>query len=240
MPSSSATNPGSAVGSCTVPRLTTTPSPHSSRSVSAHPLAVRLAERADVHPSSRSRNTRSAIWRVAVSGIEPAGVHLVEQRAQLGVGLEGGVEPAAGLSDGHGDDLVLDVLAPLGVEPAVALQEGAVVEDGLPQRLGAFALERLGLDDRHAPLAVAVEREHRADLGSHRPRGRVVGLVDDDDVGDLHDARLERLDRVARPRLQHEDDRVGDRSPPRPRSAPRRRSRAASTSMPAASRMSSA
>jgi hypothetical protein len=37
----------------------------------------------------------------------------------------------------------------------------------------------------------------------------VVGLVDDDDVRDLHDAGLERLYRVARSRHQRQDDGVG-------------------------------
>ncbi len=37
----------------------------------------------------------------------------------------------------------------------------------------------------------------------------MVGLVDDDDVGDLHDACLQRLDRVAGAGHQHEHDRVG-------------------------------
>ena len=37
----------------------------------------------------------------------------------------------------------------------------------------------------------------------------MVGLVDDDHVGDLHDPGLERLDRVARARHQDEHDRVG-------------------------------
>ena len=37
----------------------------------------------------------------------------------------------------------------------------------------------------------------------------MVGLVDDDHVGDLHDAGLQRLDRVAGAGHQHEHDRVG-------------------------------
>jgi hypothetical protein len=37
----------------------------------------------------------------------------------------------------------------------------------------------------------------------------VIGLVHDDHIGDLHHARLQRLDRVARARHQTENDRVG-------------------------------
>ena len=38
----------------------------------------------------------------------------------------------------------------------------------------------------------------------------MVHLVDRDHVGDLHDPRLQRLDGVARPRHEHEHDRVRD------------------------------
>ena len=37
----------------------------------------------------------------------------------------------------------------------------------------------------------------------------MIGLVDDDHVGDLHHAGLQCLDRVARAGHQHEHDRVG-------------------------------
>ena len=42
----------------------------------------------------------------------------------------------------------------------------------------ALAARGLGLDDRHAPVAVGCEREHAADLAHHRVGERVVGLVD--------------------------------------------------------------
>ncbi len=64
--------------------------------------------------------------------------------------------------------------------------------------------------DRHLPAPrVLGERQDAAHLAHHRVGHRVVGLVDDDDVGDLHHAGLQRLDRVARSRHQREDDRVG-------------------------------
>ena len=53
------------------------------------------------------------------------------------------------------------------------------------------------------------QRQHAADLAHHRVRQRMVGLVDDDDVRDLHHAGLERLDRVAGAGDQHQHDRVG-------------------------------
>ena len=81
--------------------------------------------------------------------------------------------------------------------------------DLLDELVDALAARGLGLDDRDAPAALRRERQHAADLADHRVGQRVVGLVDDDDVRDLHDARLERLDAVAGARDEDEDDRVG-------------------------------
>ena len=53
------------------------------------------------------------------------------------------------------------------------------------------------------------EREHALDLADHRVGERVIGLVDDDDVRDLHHPGLERLDRVAGAGHEHEHDGVG-------------------------------
>ena len=54
------------------------------------------------------------------------------------------------------------------------------------------------------------ERQHSADVGQHRLRAGLVHLVDRDHVRDLHDPRLERLDRVARAGHQHEHHLVSD------------------------------
>ena len=89
------------------------------------------------------------------------------------------------------------------------LDERAVLGELLGQLLDALAAVGLGLDDRDRPVALRREREHAADLAHHRVRQRVIGLVDDDDVRDLHHAGLERLDRVARAGDQHEHDGVG-------------------------------
>jgi hypothetical protein len=70
-------------------------------------------------------------------------------------------------------------------------------------------VHRLGLDDRHLPAGLRPERQDALDLAHHRVGERVVGLVDDDHVGDLHHAGLQGLDRVARARDQHEHDGVG-------------------------------
>ena len=75
----------------------------------------------------------------------------------------------------------------------------------------ALAGRRLGLDDRRtpAPVRVRLERQHRLHR-RHRPvRSLAIRLVHDEDVGDLHDPGLERLDLVAGARHQHDDRDVG-------------------------------
>ena len=79
-----------------------------------------------------------------------------------------------------------------------------------PELLHVLAAGGLREDDRGPPGPVGVEGENRAHLGQHRLRGRMVHLVDRDHVGDLHDPGLQRLDRVAGARHQHEQHRVGD------------------------------
>ena len=92
----------------------------------------------------------------------------------------------------------------------LGLDVGAVLVDLLRQLLDPLAARRLGAQDRHLPaFGVVGEREDAAHLADHRFGHRVVGLVDDDDVGDLHHPGLQRLDRVARAGHQRQDDRVG-------------------------------
>ena len=74
----------------------------------------------------------------------------------------------------------------------------------------ALAAQRLGEHDRRLRRRRR-EREHLPHVVRASPRLRVVGLVDRDHVGDLHDPGLQRLDRVARAGHQHEHDGVGDR-----------------------------
>ena len=74
----------------------------------------------------------------------------------------------------------------------------------------ALAVGRAGPDHRNLPARRAgLEREHALDLADHRVGQRMIGLVDDDHVRDLHHPGLQRLDRVARAGHQHEHDGVG-------------------------------
>ena len=57
-------------------------------------------------------------------------------------------------------------------------------------------------------VAVA-QAEHELDVVAQPVGARPIGLVDDEDVGDLHHARLQRLDRIARLRDEHDQRRVG-------------------------------
>ena len=62
---------------------------------------------------------------------------------------------------------------------------------------------------RHSPCAERVQRQHRLDRRDHPIGAFVVRLVDHEDVGDLHDAGLERLHLVAGARHQRHDRDVG-------------------------------
>ena len=83
--------------------------------------------------------------------------------------------------------------------------------DRLPQPIDADAGRRFGLEHRRAPLALSKRlqrqaRRHRL----HDPIGALaVGLVHHEDVGNLHDAGLDRLHIVAGAGHQHDDRDVG-------------------------------
>ena len=64
------------------------------------------------------------------------------------------------------------------------------------------------LEHDRPPVGIG-EPEHLRELGARPLDRRMVGLVDHDDVGDLHHAGLERLDRVAGARHEDECDGVG-------------------------------
>ena len=98
--------------------------------------------------------------------VEPARVHLVEQPAQLGILLEGGAQPAAGLGDGDRDDLVLDALAPARLEAAVLLE---LARGGRAPPATARRCPRPGTPrSRRSARAAAVAGRARAPSGSRR------------------------------------------------------------------------
>jgi hypothetical protein len=132
----------------------------------------------------------------------------VEPR-ELVVALERLLDPLPHAVRADRDDLVAQVAPPPLEQRALLLQVCSVLLELLDQLVDALAAGRLGLDDRDAPAALRRQRQDAADLADHRVGQRVVGLVDDDDVGDLHDPGLQRLDAVAGARDEDEDDRVG-------------------------------
>jgi len=69
-----------------------------------------------------------------------------------------------------------------------------VLSELLGQLFDPLAPHRLGADDRHLPASLWTEGEDPSYFSHHRVGERVVGLVDDDHVGDLHHSGLERLD----------------------------------------------
>ena len=99
---------------------------------------------------------------------------------------------------------------PLALSPRAlgAIQKRTMFPELRLQLVEARARRRDGLDDRRDPGAVLAELEHLEDL-LHDAIGAVaVGLVHDEEVGDLHEARLDRLDVVAHPRRQDDDARL--------------------------------
>ncbi len=71
--------------------------------------------------------------------------------------------------------------------------------DRLQELWDARAGRRFCLDDGRPPIAVAkrLQRQERFNRGHGSIRAFAIGLVDDEDVGDLHDPGLERLHFVA-------------------------------------------
>src|SRR3954464_14252816 len=142
-------------------------------------------------------------------GGELAPDHPVQQLRRSRVLGDGLFEPAAHPRGGDAEHLAAQVAgAALGQRPLL-LDEGAMLVDLGRQLLDALAARRLGAQNRHLPsLGILGEGKDAADLADHRVGHRVVGLVDDDHVGDLHHPRLQRLDRIAGSRHQRQDDRV--------------------------------
>ena len=97
--------------------------------------------------------------------------------------------------------------APRGRSCAARAASSATRPAVLPRALAAPDCS--ARDRRHdAPLdarrgGTRTHAEHQLDLGAQAVRTGPVGLVHREDVGDLHQTRLERLDRVAR--FGHED-----------------------------------
>src|SRR3954447_19963857 len=139
--------------------------------------------------------------------IKPPLLDVGEQPRELRVAGDRALEVRLRARRGQREHLRSEPPPPRPLELAGGLEERAVRLDRGPQLVDARLLDRLGEHDRDRP-AVALQHECRAQLLQLRLRGRMVALVDRDHVRDLHHARLQRLDRVARARHEHEDDRV--------------------------------
>src|SRR5919197_1980850 len=86
-----------------------------------------------------------------------------------------------------------------------------VCSKGIGQFRYARAVHRHRLDDRRHPLiAPQSQTLHNADLALHPLRALAIALVDDEDVGDLHDPGLDALHVVAHAGYQDQDRDVGE------------------------------
>src|SRR5262245_13465950 len=79
-----------------------------------------------------------------------------------------------------------------------------------PEHVHVLAPERLRENDRRVPRPVGVERQDLPHVVQHRLRRRMIQLVDRDHVRNLHDPRLQGLDRVAGAGLEDKHHRVRD------------------------------
>src|SRR5215218_2771741 len=143
--------------------------------------------------------------------IQLAPLDALQDGAELAVVLDGGCEVRPGARRADGDHLCGEVRRASPLQAPGLDEVRSVRLNRNPELVHALAPRRLGQDDRRVPIAVGVEGQDGANLVRHRLRGGMVAFVHGDDVGDLHDPRLERLDRVARPGHQDEEDRVRDR-----------------------------
>src|SRR5437899_800865 len=92
-----------------------------------------------------------------------------------------------------GGSRVSSAAASLG-QQSLRLQEGAVVRDRGPQLGRALARRRDSAQDRRPPLAhVGVEVEREVEVALQLLHARAVGLVDDEEIGDLEQTRLHGL-----------------------------------------------
>src|SRR5438105_956079 len=121
----------------------------------------------------------------------------VQRAAQLGVALHRALEVGLRPRRGDGEHLAREVPPPPLLEAALVCEVRPVLLDPRPQVGHVVLPHRLGEDDRRTPRALAVEGEDRAHLVHHRLRRGVVHLVHGDHVRNLHDPRLQGLDRVA-------------------------------------------
>ena len=78
------------------------------------------------------------------------------------------------------------------------------------ERLQAAPLQGDGLHERDGPVLARAEREHHLEGGGGMGGFGAVALVEHDDVGDLRDPRLDRLDPVARAGGADEDRGAGE------------------------------
>src|SRR3989442_798691 len=95
---------------------------------------------------------------------------------------------------------------------ALAARErpGAMLRDRVEQQREAIAGLRRGADDRRLPRPVPRQRQHLREVARRLVRSGPIGLVYDEDIRDLEDARLDRLDVVAEAWDGHEAHRIGD------------------------------
>src|SRR3984957_4049405 len=111
--------------------------------------------------------------------------------------------PAAGHH--HPPQLVGHPLGPSRLEQAVVEEVGPVPGDLAPQFRHALAGRGNGVDHRGAPGAERGEVEHLFEVAPRFSSARAIGLVDDEEVGNLQEAGLVGLHGGTPPGVHHHD-----------------------------------
>src|SRR6266567_4756942 len=122
-------------------------------------------------------------------------------------------QPATERGEGQrGEFLARPGLAPP-LQLAGRVEPGPVLVQAAHQLLDPLPLDRHGADDGRLPVVLAVlgERDHVPQVPDHLLGVRLVRLVHHEQVGDLEDAGLGRLDRVAHPRREQHQHGVRQR-----------------------------
>ncbi len=88
------------------------------------------------------------------------------------------------------------------------VQIGGVSLDRAHELVDSLTAHRLRRDELGNPARPLQHLHHRSNLAPQLVGHWVIGLVDDEHVGDLHDAGLEHLNRIAAAGLQRDDRRL--------------------------------
>src|SRR3990172_10332499 len=132
----------------------------------------------------------------------------IDELVECTVALRTGEHPRHELPLCDGEELAAGAVASRLLQPARLLYVRPVLLDDIGPLRDALALESDRLEDRNIPPLVPVEGQEDVQLLGDDVRAGLVRLVHDQDIGDLEDASLDRLDLIAGAGNADDNDRV--------------------------------